>query len=54
MPGGQEVHKAAVAAALIGAVPFPDWYDKWAEGEESRIEQAGDRTAVPDRGVGTC
>ena len=29
MPGGQEVHKAAVAAALIGAVPYPDWYDKW-------------------------
>ena len=28
MPGGQERYKAVVAAALIGATPYPDWYDK--------------------------
>jgi len=35
-PGGPEALKADVAAALIGARPFPHWYDQWADSEISR------------------
>lgn len=35
-PGGPEALKADVAAALIGAKPFPRWYDQWADSEVSR------------------
>jgi hypothetical protein len=35
-PGGPAAFKAEVAAALIGALPFPHWYDEWAANEISR------------------
>ena len=35
-PGGTEAPKAKVAAALTAAVPYPGWYDEWAETEASR------------------
>ena len=57
VPGGPEALKADVAAALIGATPFPHWYDQWADSEVSRPDlvlplanERAVRTLVAGRG----